>query len=124
MNKSSYRFGLVLAFAVLVMGSTPLHAQSKKEAAVSAPATASASDCIQNIVHAHVEGMTCAVCAASVTKALKADKAVDEVQVDVAKGIVTIAPKDGKTITDEVIAKAVDHAGFKVTGVDHAVCTQ
>jgi copper chaperone CopZ len=61
-----------------------------------------------------VTGMTCGHCAQAVTGELTALPGVDDVQVDVESGVVTVtsaAPLD----TDQVRA-AVDEAGYELTG--------
>lgn len=61
-----------------------------------------------------VTGMTCGHCAQAVTGELSALPGVDDVQVDVASGAVTVtsaAPLE----TDQVRA-AVDEAGYELTG--------
>jgi copper chaperone len=61
-----------------------------------------------------VSGMTCDGCARAVESAIRAaDPAVDRVSVDLAKGTVTVG---GSTATDQLIAEAVDDAGFDFAG--------
>lgn len=61
-----------------------------------------------------VSGMTCDGCARAVESAIRAaDPAVDRVSVDLANGTVTVG---GTSATDQVIADAVDDAGFDFEG--------
>lgn len=72
---------------------------------------------------AKVSGMTCEVCAATVTTNLKKIKGVTDVSVDVAKGTVIVytAPK-AKLSTAEV-KKVVEFSGYKLASIQHG-CAQ
>jgi copper chaperone CopZ len=61
-----------------------------------------------------VTGMTCGHCAQAVTGELSALSGVDDVQVDVANGAVTVTSA-GPLDTEQVRA-AVDEAGYELTG--------
>lgn len=61
-----------------------------------------------------VAGMTCAHCAASVTREVSTLAGVDEVQVDVAAGTVTVSATGA--LTDAAVADAVEAAGYTLTG--------
>ena len=62
-----------------------------------------------------VEGMSCAHCSARVEKALSAVEGVESAHVDLEKktATVTAAPE----VTDAMLRKAVEDAGYKVTKI-------
>ncbi|HYP72892.1 MAG TPA: heavy-metal-associated domain-containing protein [Microbacterium sp.] len=57
-----------------------------------------------------VQGMTCGHCAAAVTREVRRIDGVDDVQVDVATGTLTV--RAAEAVADEHIATAVDEAGY------------
>ncbi|MFB7500833.1 heavy-metal-associated domain-containing protein [Streptomyces sp. NPDC056161] len=61
-----------------------------------------------------VSGMTCSHCKAAVTEAVGGVDSVLSVDVDVDTGRVTVITKEGPD--DTLIAKAVDDAGYELTG--------
>ncbi|MDA2806189.1 heavy-metal-associated domain-containing protein [Nocardiopsis suaedae] len=61
-----------------------------------------------------VSGMTCGHCRSAVTEAVGALAGVRSVDVDLEAGTVTVAA-DGEP-DDALIAKAVDDAGYELTG--------
>lgn len=74
---------------------------------------------VQDEVEGHttvyrVEGMTCGHCKESVTKAIGELASVSAVAVDLSVGQVTVVT--GNEPDHELIAKAVDDAGYAVTG--------
>lgn len=58
-----------------------------------------------------VEGMTCGHCKAAVEAEISALEGIDDVQVDLDRGRVTVR---GETVDDEAIAAAVDEAGYSI----------
>lgn len=60
-----------------------------------------------------VDGMTCAGCARAVTNAIRAAAPDAEVEVDVARGLVTVAGAPAEA----VVRNAVETAGFSFGGV-------
>lgn len=60
-----------------------------------------------------VDGMTCAVCVAAVTEALKANENVEEVDIDLETGFVTVRLKEGQELEQETIAQLITDAGYK-----------
>ena len=64
-----------------------------------------------------VDGMTCPSCAASIEKHLMMLSQVRSVDISLAKRSVTIFLKDGSTITDSEIFKAIQDAGYKVKSI-------
>ncbi|WP_030740949.1 heavy-metal-associated domain-containing protein [Streptomyces sp. NRRL S-31] len=61
-----------------------------------------------------VTGMTCSHCESAVTKAVSGVEGVLSVDVDVKTGRVTVVAEQGPD--DALIAKAVDDAGYELTG--------
>ncbi|MEU3956187.1 heavy-metal-associated domain-containing protein [Streptomyces achromogenes] len=61
-----------------------------------------------------VTGMTCGHCEAAVTKAVSGVDGVLSVEVDVKTGRVTVLAEDNPD--DALIARAVDEAGYALTG--------
>jgi len=71
-----------------------------------------------NMVTAHIEGMTCPSCAASVEREMKQLPEVDHVTVSLRKGTATMTVKENMQTTKPRIQKAVEDAGFKLRSVD------
>jgi copper chaperone len=72
----------------------------------------------------YVDGMTCAGCAASVTKALREIDGVADASADPKQGLVTVVPKTGASVSLKAVWEAVDHAGFtpiKIAGPNGVV---
>ncbi len=61
-----------------------------------------------------VTGMTCGHCAQAVTGELTTLPGVDDVQVDVASGVVTVT--SAAPLDTEQVRAAVDEAGYELTG--------
>ena len=59
-----------------------------------------------------VQGMTCDHCARAVTQELTKVESVEEVEVDLAAGVVTVI--SSQPIDDGEVRSAVDEAGFEV----------
>jgi len=64
-----------------------------------------------------VDGLACPYCAYGVEKQLKSIKGVDEVQVDLAKGIVNAKVSKGTTLTEDQMEKLFKDAGFTFRGM-------
>lgn len=62
-----------------------------------------------------VDGMSCAGCAKTVTKALAAVEGVDSVVVDVKAKTATVTPKAGKSPSAKDLWEAVEKAEYKPT---------
>ena len=62
-----------------------------------------------------VEGMKCAKCSSSVTKALKATEGVEEAQVSSDKGEAIIKYDDQK-LTEAKLREVINSTGFKAVG--------
>ena len=62
-----------------------------------------------------VDGMTCAGCAKTVTKALSAVEGVESVAVDLKAKTVTVTPKAGKSASGKELWEAVEKADYKPT---------
>ena len=62
-----------------------------------------------------VEGMKCAKCSASVTKALKATEGVEDAQVSSDKGEAVIKYDDQK-LTEAKLREVINSTGFKAVG--------
>lgn len=62
-----------------------------------------------------VDGMTCAGCAKTVTKALSAVEGVESVAVDLKAKTATVTPKAGKSPSAKDLWEAVEKADYKPT---------
>jgi copper chaperone len=68
--------------------------------------------------HTHtytVSGMTCAHCVQAVTGELTALPGVDDVQVDLGSGAVTVT--SAQPLAEDDVRAAVDEAGYQLAGV-------
>jgi copper chaperone CopZ len=97
---------LFLAVIFIVLFSSPLLAADKT--------------CEKNKSVATVDGMVCDFCVQSITKVLKKNDAVNDVVVDLTAKTVTVDLKQGTSLDDKEIAKAIDYAGYKLVKIDHA----
>lgn len=69
---------------------------------------------------ASVDGMVCDFCTQSITKALKKNPEVKDVAVDLTAKTVTVTAATGKIVSDEMVSKAIDYAGYKMTDLKDA----
>lgn len=90
-------------FGILLLGAATVHAEEK------APAPQETKT-----VHMKIEGMTCSMCSAIITKTLK--PLCQAVSIDHKTGDGQCTYETGKTDQDAVV-KAVTDAGYKVVGV-------
>lgn len=67
-----------------------------------------------NKISVFVDGMTCPSCGASVEKHLKAIPQVDSVDIILSSGSVIVTLKNGGTLSNADVAKAISEAGYKV----------
>ena len=63
-------------------------------------------------IHTTVNGMVCAFCATGIEKTFRKQPEVDFVKVDLAKKLVTIKTKPGKTLSDAKIKEVVTYSGY------------
>lgn len=68
-------------------------------------------------IKASVNGMVCGFCATGIEKTFKAQLEVQTVNVDLAKKLVTIRTKEGKTIDDAKLKKLIGNAGYSVVAI-------
>ncbi|MFD4247350.1 heavy-metal-associated domain-containing protein [Streptomyces sp. NPDC058525] len=76
--------------------------------------TAQSSVAVDGVRTVYAAGMTCGHCRDAITKAVGAVDGVSRVEVDLASGQVTVVSAAG--LDDQVIAAAVDDAGYELTG--------
>ena len=63
-------------------------------------------------IHTTVNGMVCAFCATGIEKTFRKQPEVDFVKVDLAKKLVTIKTKPGKTLSDAKVKEIVTYSGY------------
>jgi copper chaperone CopZ len=61
-----------------------------------------------------VEGVTCPSCAASIENRVKELPGVKSVEISIGSGNLTVFLKDGATVSETEISKAVEAAGYKL----------
>lgn len=87
---------------------------STPSATVSAPAVAAATDATpEGLTTYQVTGMTCGHCAGNVTEAVSALPQVDDVQVDLIAGGVSIVTVTG-SVPVETVHRAIEETGYTV----------
>jgi mercuric ion binding protein len=59
-----------------------------------------------------VNGMVCAFCATGIEKTFRKQPEVDSVKVDLAKKLVTITTKPGKTLSDAKVKEVITYSGY------------
>ncbi len=64
-----------------------------------------------------VNGMVCDFCAQSIWKVFQDYDAVDDIDVNLDTGIVTVNLKEGQDLTDEQLDKAITYAGYDLVEV-------
>ncbi len=69
-------------------------------------------------VKVSVKGMVCGFCAQGITKKLKAEPAVDKVDVSLEKKLVTISLNDGQDLTNSRIESLLKDSGYNVEKID------
>lgn len=67
-----------------------------------------------------VDGLSCPFCAYGIEKRLNKVDGVTDVQVDVDQSLVHVTLQEGKTLTEERAARAVDEAGFTLRSFSEA----
>ena len=65
-----------------------------------------------------VKGMVCAFCAQGITKKLKAESSVSQVEVSLEKKLVTIETKKNADLTDEKINQILKDSGYTVDRIE------
>ncbi len=70
----------------------------------------------QQAYRLHVDGMSCPFCAYGIEKQLGKVKGVQQVDVDIATGTVTVTMAESATLDEATAQKAVKEAGFSLHG--------
>jgi copper chaperone CopZ len=81
---------------------------------ISAPAFANH----QEKIDIHVDGMICDFCAQSVWKVFEEYKEVENINIDLDSGTVTLTLKPDMTLDDERLNKGIYYAGYKLVSVE------
>ena len=68
----------------------------------------------------HVKGMGCPLCATNVRKAIERQPGVEAVNIDLGKGIVTVASRPNLEPTESDLRQAVANAGFELAKIERA----
>lgn len=68
-------------------------------------------------IHTTVHGMVCAFCATGIEKTFQKQPEVATVKVDIAKKLVTIKTKPGKTLSDAKIKEVVTYSGYTMDNI-------
>ena len=64
-----------------------------------------------------VNGMVCDFCAQAVWKVFEDYDAVEKVDINLDTGVVSVALKEGQTLTDKELDKAIQYAGYDLVGI-------
>ncbi len=65
-----------------------------------------------------VNGMVCSFCAQGIKKKFTAEDAVDKINVSLEKHQVSLAMKDGKSLTDDRITSLLKDSGYSVEKIE------
>lgn len=65
-----------------------------------------------------VNGMVCAFCAQGIEKRFSSQDAVQKIHVDLESKQIRIQLQDGKTLSDPIIRKSIEEAGFAVVQIN------
>lgn len=99
---------VLVAGLLLAVGGVSAHAQSGETGLSSPDATV------------YVDGMACPFCAYGIEKKLNTLDAVRKMEVQLEKGRVLLAFKEGQSVTKDEIQKAVANAGFTARTIEFA----
>ena len=78
-----------------------------------APFKAAAEEVLVN-----VNGLVCGFCAQGIKKTLSKNDSVSDVEVDLEKKQVTVALKEGKTLSDDDVRQLITDAGYTVVAIE------
>lgn len=67
-----------------------------------------------------VDGLSCPFCAYGIEKQLGKLDGVDQVKVDIEKGVVVVTMTDGNTLTDDQLKAAIERAGFNPRSIEQS----
>ena len=87
--------------------------------ALTTPAWASEKG--QTLIDIKVNGMVCDFCAQSVWKVFYEYDAVEQVDIDLSEGLVTITLKPDTTLDDTQIDEGITHAGYDLVDIKKRV---
>jgi copper chaperone CopZ len=68
-------------------------------------------------IHVGVDGLVCAFCVKGIESSFMKNEAVNTVEVDLDKKLVTLITKPDKKLEDAVIKEAITDAGYNVTNI-------
>jgi mercuric ion binding protein len=68
-------------------------------------------------INVTVKGMVCSFCAQGIKKKFSAEKAVDQVQVDLDHHLVTLKLKEGNDLTNDTITQLLKDSGYTMEKV-------
>ncbi|TVQ78916.1 MAG: copper chaperone [Bradymonadales bacterium] len=66
------------------------------------------------VIDIQVDGMVCAFCAQRIESSFNKQEAVDRVDVNLSERTVTLFIREGKSLSEEVIAKITRDSGYKL----------
>lgn len=78
------------------------------------PAYAGHAGAAEHDVAIKVNGLVCDFCARAIDKVFRKQEAVEDVNVNLDEGLITVDLKDGQTIDDETLTGMVTDAGYNV----------
>lgn len=76
-----------------------------------------ASSHTQTAIEIKVNGMVCDFCAQSVWKVFEQYDPVENIDINLDAGIVTVMLKPGQTLGDNVIAEGITYAGYDLVSI-------
>ena len=71
-----------------------------------------------------VLGMVCDFCAQAVWKVFEDYDAVESVDINLDDGLVTVFLKDGQSLSDDELSKAIEYAGYDLVSISKAQTIQ
>lgn len=71
----------------------------------------------QRTIEMRVDGMVCAFCAQGIRKNLAAQAPVEDILVDLERGTVAVALREGQDIDDETLRRSLEKSGFALREV-------
>lgn len=81
--------------------------------------TVSSQEQQKQAAYVDVNGLVCDFCARALEKIFQKQDAVESIDVDLNKKMVTVVFKQGQKLTDQVITELIKQSGYSVKGIRH-----
>ncbi|PIR37686.1 MAG: hypothetical protein COV35_09340 [Alphaproteobacteria bacterium CG11_big_fil_rev_8_21_14_0_20_39_49] len=120
MNKIFLSISIAVLFLTTnAFANHPAHSHdNERDEATQAKTGSVEGTACEDIVNVSVNGLVCDFCARALEKTFGKQDEVSRINVDLEKGQVAIAMKEGMTLSDEMLTKLITDSGYNVTVID------